>query len=178
MPPASPGRAFSAVLDQRGQRRGSPVRHATVGLLIELLAESNRWPISVPRNFRGGRRWVGPRVHGFASHWHQQRWSRLHVVRARPPSRHLTILPCRASPCLQRRRSQPISRARRASPRSRRSALVVSGSHDIMTPADNAYAMFKALSNAQLVLYPDSGHGALFQYHELFVSHARLFLDA
>jgi len=57
-------------------------------------------------------------------------------------------------------------------------ALVVSGSHDTMLPADNAYAMFKALSNAQLVLYPDSGHGALFQYHELFVSHVRTFLEA
>ena len=57
-------------------------------------------------------------------------------------------------------------------------ALVVSGSHDTMLPADNAYAMFKALSNAQLVLYPDSGHGSLFQYHELFVSHVRTFLEA
>jgi pimeloyl-ACP methyl ester carboxylesterase len=56
--------------------------------------------------------------------------------------------------------------------------LGVSGSHDTMLPADNAYAMFKALSNAQLILYPDSGHGALFQYHELFVSHVRTFLDA
>jgi pimeloyl-ACP methyl ester carboxylesterase len=56
--------------------------------------------------------------------------------------------------------------------------LVVSGSHDTMLPADNAYVMFKALSNAQLVLYPDSGHGALFQYHETFVSHVRTFLDA
>jgi pimeloyl-ACP methyl ester carboxylesterase len=57
-------------------------------------------------------------------------------------------------------------------------ALVASGSHDVMVPADNAYAMFKALSNAQLVLYPDSGHGALFQYHELFVNHVQIFLDA
>ncbi|MDR3375319.1 MAG: alpha/beta hydrolase [Ancalomicrobiaceae bacterium] len=56
--------------------------------------------------------------------------------------------------------------------------LVVSGSHDTMLPADNAYAMFKAMSNAQLVLYPDSGHGALFQHHETFVSHVRTFLDA
>lgn len=55
--------------------------------------------------------------------------------------------------------------------------LVVSGGHDTMLPADNAYAMFKGLSNAQLVLYPDSGHGALFQYHERFVSHVRTFLD-
>ena len=56
--------------------------------------------------------------------------------------------------------------------------LVVCGSHDTMLPADNAYTMFKALSNAQLVLYPDSGHGALFQHHEFFVSHVRSFLDA
>jgi pimeloyl-ACP methyl ester carboxylesterase len=57
-------------------------------------------------------------------------------------------------------------------------ALVVSGSHDTMLPAANAYAMYKALRNAQLVLYPDSGHGALFQHHALFVSHVRTFLDA
>jgi pimeloyl-ACP methyl ester carboxylesterase len=57
-------------------------------------------------------------------------------------------------------------------------ALVVSGSNDTMLPANNAYAMFKAMSNAQLVLYPDSGHGALFQYHELFVSSVRSFLQA
>jgi pimeloyl-ACP methyl ester carboxylesterase len=57
-------------------------------------------------------------------------------------------------------------------------ALVVCGSHDTMLPASNAYEMFKKLSNAQLVLYPDSGHGALFQHHEMFVSHVRTFLKA
>ena len=57
-------------------------------------------------------------------------------------------------------------------------ALVVSGGNDTMLPADNAYAMFKGLSNAQLALYPDSGHGALFQYHDLFVGQVRTFLDA
>jgi pimeloyl-ACP methyl ester carboxylesterase len=56
-------------------------------------------------------------------------------------------------------------------------ALVVSGSHDTMLPADNAYAMFKALGNAQLVLYPDSSHGVLFQYPELSVGEIRTFLN-
>jgi pimeloyl-ACP methyl ester carboxylesterase len=60
----------------------------------------------------------------------------------------------------------------------RQPVLVVSGSHDTMLPANNASVMFKELSNAQLVLYPDSGHGALFQYHEMFVSHVRTFLEA
>jgi pimeloyl-ACP methyl ester carboxylesterase len=60
----------------------------------------------------------------------------------------------------------------------RQPTLVASGSHDTMLPANNAYAMFKELSNAQLVLYPDSGHGALFQHHATFVSHVQTFLDA
>lgn len=60
----------------------------------------------------------------------------------------------------------------------RQPTLVVSGSHDTMLPASNAYAMFQNLGNAQLVLYPDSGHGALFQHHETFVSHVRTFLDS
>jgi pimeloyl-ACP methyl ester carboxylesterase len=60
----------------------------------------------------------------------------------------------------------------------RQPTLVVSGSDDTMLPANNAYAMIKELSNAQLIVYPDSGHGALFQHHEIFVSHVRTFLDA
>lgn len=60
----------------------------------------------------------------------------------------------------------------------RQPTLVVSGSHDTMLPANNAYAMLRQLSNAQLILYPDSGHGALFQYHETFVSDVRTFLEA
>ena len=52
----------------------------------------------------------------------------------------------------------------------------MSGSNDTMLPDSNAYLMFKHLNNAQLILYPDAGHGALFQYPARFVSHAALFL--
>ena len=55
--------------------------------------------------------------------------------------------------------------------------LVVSGSDDTMLPVGNAYYMFKHLKNAQLILYPDSGHGALFQNSKLFVEHVTLFLN-
>lgn len=56
-------------------------------------------------------------------------------------------------------------------------ALIVCGSDDTMFPDRNSYLMFKQLRNAQLVLYPDAGHGAIFQHHELFVDHADLFLS-
>jgi pimeloyl-ACP methyl ester carboxylesterase len=54
--------------------------------------------------------------------------------------------------------------------------LVVSGSDDTMLPGANALLMFKHLKDAQLIFYPDSGHGALFQYPRRFVSHVSLFL--
>lgn len=56
--------------------------------------------------------------------------------------------------------------------------LIVSGSSDTMLPNKNAYFMFKHLKNAQLILYPDSGHGVLFQYPDSFVVQATLFLNA
>jgi pimeloyl-ACP methyl ester carboxylesterase len=56
--------------------------------------------------------------------------------------------------------------------------LVVNGRHDLMVPTINSYIMAQHLPDAQLIVYPDSGHGALFQYPDLFVSHAARFLDA
>lgn len=60
----------------------------------------------------------------------------------------------------------------------RQPTLIVHGSDDTMFPSINAYQMFKNMSSATLIIYPDSGHGALFQHPETFVSHVETFLGA
>ncbi len=55
--------------------------------------------------------------------------------------------------------------------------LVVNGTNDIIIPTINSYILQQFLPDAQLILYPDAGHGAHFQYPELFVRHTRMFLD-
>jgi pimeloyl-ACP methyl ester carboxylesterase len=55
--------------------------------------------------------------------------------------------------------------------------LVVNGTHDIVIPTINSYVLQQFLPGAELILYPDASHGSHFQYPELFVRHARVFLD-
>ena len=55
--------------------------------------------------------------------------------------------------------------------------LVVHGHRDIMLPTVNAYNLSQHIPDAQLIIYPKSGHGALFQYPTLFVEHTEMFLD-
>jgi len=55
--------------------------------------------------------------------------------------------------------------------------LIVNGKNDVMVPTINSYELFEQLPNARLILYPDSGHGALFQYPEEFVREGLEFLE-
>jgi pimeloyl-ACP methyl ester carboxylesterase len=54
--------------------------------------------------------------------------------------------------------------------------LVVNGIHDEMIPVANSYRLSENLPNAMLLVYPDSGHGSLFQFHESFTRHVTAFL--
>lgn len=55
--------------------------------------------------------------------------------------------------------------------------LVVTGSNDTMLNTEGSITMYKQLKNAQLVLYPDSNHGSIFQYHDQFVNMTNYFLS-
>ncbi|WP_231984917.1 alpha/beta fold hydrolase [Mycobacterium sp. E796] len=54
--------------------------------------------------------------------------------------------------------------------------LVVNGDNDLMVASEHSADMARRLPNAQLVIYPDSGHGGVFQHHREFVSAALQFL--
>jgi pimeloyl-ACP methyl ester carboxylesterase len=54
--------------------------------------------------------------------------------------------------------------------------FVVNGIHDEMIPVWNSYRLVENLPNALLLVYPDAGHGSLFQFHESFTRHASAFL--
>jgi pimeloyl-ACP methyl ester carboxylesterase len=54
--------------------------------------------------------------------------------------------------------------------------LVLNGESDRMVPTENTVDLDRRLPNSQLVLYPDAGHGGVFQFHEDFVKRALEFL--
>jgi pimeloyl-ACP methyl ester carboxylesterase len=56
--------------------------------------------------------------------------------------------------------------------------LVVNGKHDLLVPTINSYLLQQHLPNATLIIYPDSGHGAIFQFADLFVREAQFFLNS
>lgn len=54
--------------------------------------------------------------------------------------------------------------------------LIANGDNDIMIPTINSFITSQRIPNAQLIIYPDSGHGFLFQYADLFAEHILIFL--
>src|ERR1700704_6075781 len=56
--------------------------------------------------------------------------------------------------------------------------LIVNGSNDVNIPTVNSFIMQQNMPYAELIIYPDSNHGAHHQYPGLFVEHATLFLNA
>ncbi|MGH9971193.1 MAG: alpha/beta fold hydrolase [Pyrinomonadaceae bacterium] len=58
----------------------------------------------------------------------------------------------------------------------RQPTLVVNGVNDEMIPVSNSYRLVENLPNAVLLVYPDAGHGSLFQYHQSFARQVADFL--
>ena len=55
--------------------------------------------------------------------------------------------------------------------------LVLNGDRDVIIYSVNSWILQQNLPNAQLIIYPDAGHGSQYQYPGRFVRHASLFLS-
>lgn len=55
--------------------------------------------------------------------------------------------------------------------------LVANGDSDRMVPSKNSHDLARRLPNAELEIYPDAGHGGIFQFHGQFVKTALEFLE-
>lgn len=60
----------------------------------------------------------------------------------------------------------------------RHDTLVVHGNKDVVVMPINAFLLAQHLPNARLAMYPDASHGAASQHADVFLEHARLFLNA
>ena len=58
----------------------------------------------------------------------------------------------------------------------RQPVLAMNGESDKMVPTKNTVDLDRRLPNSELVVYPDAGHGGVFQFHEDFVKRALKFL--
>jgi pimeloyl-ACP methyl ester carboxylesterase len=59
----------------------------------------------------------------------------------------------------------------------RQPTLIVHGNKDVVVMPINAFLLAEHLPNAQLTMYPDASHAAQSQHAEVFLEHARLFLN-
>jgi pimeloyl-ACP methyl ester carboxylesterase len=53
----------------------------------------------------------------------------------------------------------------------------VHGNKDIVVIPINGFLLAQHLPNAQLAMYPDANHAAQSQHAEIFLEHAKLFLN-
>ena len=54
--------------------------------------------------------------------------------------------------------------------------LIANGDNDRMVPSILSEDLHRRIKNSRLIIYPDSGHGGIFQYHETFAPAAVEFL--
>lgn len=59
----------------------------------------------------------------------------------------------------------------------RHPVFVANGDDDRMVPTSNCHDLARRLPHAQLTIYPDAGHGGIFQFHDEFVAEALEFLQ-
>lgn len=57
-------------------------------------------------------------------------------------------------------------------------ALIVHGNKDVVVDPINALILAERLPDAQLIVYPDSSHGAMYQHAPTFLAHVNLFLSS
>lgn len=55
-------------------------------------------------------------------------------------------------------------------------ALVANGDTDVMVPSINSVELARKLPHSELSIFPDAGHGAIFQYHSAFLEQTLRFL--
>jgi len=58
----------------------------------------------------------------------------------------------------------------------KQNVLIANGDNDRMVPSINTHDLAKRITNSELIVYKDAGHGGIFQYHEGFVKKALEFL--
>lgn len=56
--------------------------------------------------------------------------------------------------------------------------LVANGDNDVMVASSHSEDLARRIPNATLAIYPDSGHGGVFQHHDLFVPEILEFLES
>lgn len=54
--------------------------------------------------------------------------------------------------------------------------LIANGKFDPSYPLMNSYVLEREIPNSKLIVYPDAGHGFLFQHHREFVPEVVAFL--